>query len=62
MQGSNMADLPHVSTVIGRGSAGMAAYQMTSLGPPGAGDGVGALGADYRQMLAGPNDTLLAQY
>ena len=57
-----MADLPHVSTVIGRGSAGMAAYQMTSLGPPVAGDGVGALGADYRQMLAGPNDTLLAQY
>ena len=57
-----MAELPHGSTVMGGGSAGMGVHQMGSLGTPGAVEGAGAMGPDYRQMLAGPNDTLLAQY
>lgn len=60
MQYQNIGDLPHVGGVIGGGGAGAAAYQLTSSGRP---DGQhGGNEADYREMLNGPNDALLAQY
>lgn len=56
----NLADLPHVGGVMGGGGAGVSAYQLTAQARQDAQRG--GEDTDYRQMLVGPNDTLLAQY
>lgn len=56
----NLADLSHVGGVMAGGGTGVAAYQLTAQVRQDA--QLAGEDADYRRMLVGPNDTLLAQY